>query len=309
MAPVASPLFLVGCPRSGTTLLKRILNAHSAVAITPETHFIRRIWLARQDFNPLESDAKFEQLIERFVSMPEFLEMGIESNAFRTAALETPRSIPALFERLLSEFGKVHHATLVGEKTPNHLLYMPILISLFPKARFIHIVRDPRAVVQSWRSVPWSTGTLAGDAQVWRRYMMTARKNPPKHGQALLTLHYESLLRDPVGTAKQVCNFLELRYEPEMLAFHAKQDTLVNTSREPWKKNVERALDPSRLDAWRDALDPSAIARIESIAWPEMVRWGYAPLTPRLALVASLPVQRAKERLHRFATNLRRSRT
>jgi len=235
--------------------------------------------------------------------------MGLEIDAFREAARETPRSIPALFELLLHEFGKVHRATLVGEKTPNHLLYMPILESLFPNARFIHIVRDPRAVVHSWRSVPWSTGTLTGDAQVWRRYMMTARKHPPKQRGGLLTLHYESLLRDPVGTVQQVCNFLDLRYEPEMLAFHAKQDTLVNTSREPWKKNVERALDPSRLDAWQNALELSDIAYIESIAWPEMMRWGYAPLTPRLQLIALLPVQRAKERLHRFAANLRRSRT
>src|SRR5690606_38458360 len=129
----------------------------------------------------------------------------------RDAATRIERSWEALFALLLRSFAERTNAAIVGEKTPNHLLYMPTLQALFPGARFIHIVRDPRAVVSSWVSVPWSTGTIEGDAAVWRRYMRKAREQPPAPG-TLHTIRYEALVAHPERVLRGVCSFVGVSF-------------------------------------------------------------------------------------------------
>jgi hypothetical protein len=268
-----------------------MLDAHSAIAIAPETHFIRRFWLKRDDFGDLADDRDHQTLIDEMTAMPEFAEMELDCEAFREAARGAPREYPALLRLLLTMFGQARQATVVGEKTPNHLLYMPTLQALFPGARFIHIVRDPRAVVNSWRHVPWSTGWIAGDAMVWRRYMATARRSPPAGTDSLLTIHYEDLARDPEQTLQTVCRFIGVPYEAGVCDFHEETLRGVNISREPWKANVARPVDPSRMEKWREELTTVMIHDIEAVAWREMRRLGYRPDGARLRLFfGSLPL-------------------
>ena len=221
--------------------------------------------------------------------MPEFAEMGVDVETFRNASWAQSRSYPDLFRLLLSLFAGIHQATTVGEKTPNHLLYMPILGEFFGTARFIHIVRDPRAVVSSWRGVPWSTGWVPGDAMVWRRYMATARRRPPRDASRLLTIHYEHLVLEPRQTLDRVCRFIGVEYEPAMCDFHQNSPETVNIVREPWKANVAGPIDPSRLEAWRETLTKRMVACIESVAWREMERHDYELQTPRWRLRLAAP--------------------
>ncbi len=271
------PVFLVGCPRSGTTLLQRMLDSHSAVAIAPETHFIRRFWLKRDDFGDLVENRNYHDLVDEVIAMPEFAEMELDREAFRSAAMDSPREYPALFRLLLTTFAQARQATVVGEKTPNHLLYMPTLQEFFPEARFIHLVRDPRAVVNSWRHVPWTTGWVAGDAMVWRRYMAAARRRPPTGRDRLLTVHYEELAQSPEQTLDEVCRFIGVAYEEQIRNFHEDAPRGVNLAREPWKTNVTRPVDPSRMEKWREELTSAMISDIEAVTWREMKRLGYRP--------------------------------
>jgi hypothetical protein len=271
-----APVFLVGCPRSGTTLLQRMLDAHPFVAITPETHFVRRFWFGRYKYRPLTNDEPFERLVNDIIGMPEFADMQLDPEAFRADAGRVPRKVPALFDLLLRSFRDRRGARIVGEKTPNHLLYMPILQRFFPRARFVHIVRDPRAVVSSWKTVPWSTGTIAGDAGVWRRYMRTARMHPPSRG-SLYVMHYENLTTAPDRELRGVCDFLGIPYVPAMLAFHERATDTLDLAREPWKKNAALPVQARSRDDWRQTLAAAEVAEIEGVCRGEMVRHGYQP--------------------------------
>ena len=293
------PVFLVGCPRSGTTLLQRILDAHSAVAIAPETHFIRRFWLPRAKYGPLNDAKEMQRLIDDVVAMPEFAEMGIDAAAFRNSAAAGDSTHPAIFARLLAMFAERRGARVVGEKTPNHLIYMRTLESWFPGSRFIHIVRDPRAVVCSWRDVPWSTGRPVGDAMVWRRYLATARRRPPLGSGALATVRYEALILDTEATVRTLCRFLHIEFEPQMLSFHQSPTDTVNVAREPWKAASDRPIQETSIERWRSELSAETVARIEAAVWPEMKRWPYTPLTPAMRRTFLATAVRSSEAVRR----------
>lgn len=278
-----APVFIVGCPRSGTTLLQRMLDALPGVAIAPETHFIRRFWFRRARYGDLSSDESYARLIRDVVAIPEFADMGLDPEAFRDAAFRRTRGYGELLGLLFTQYAAVNKARIVGEKTPNHLLYMQTLETLFPLARFVHIVRDPRGVVNSWRHVPWSTGSVSRDALVWRRYLATARRRPPRRRDRLLTVRYEALLAQPAASVQRICRFIGADAVNDVT-----DDVVTGTvdvDREPWKANALRPLDPKRLDAWGSELTEEQIAQIEAITWVEMIRWGYHPRTTRVKLV------------------------
>ncbi|AFY79482.1 MAG: sulfotransferase [Hydrococcus sp. C42_A2020_068] len=286
-----SPIFIVGCPRSGTTLLQQMLDAHPDIAIAPETHFIRNFYLKRETYGDLTQDVNYCRLIEDIVALPVFLEMGLNAEYFREAAWKIERSYAAIFNLILQQFAYTKNARIVGEKTPNHLLYMSILEQFFPTARFIHIIRDPRAVINSWRKVPWSNGSLHEDAEVWRRYMATARLSPPSQAP-ILTLHYEQLVLNPEMSLRSVCDFLGLPFERVMLSYHLLLSQTINTVREPWKNQATQSISQKSLDLWKKELSPSMVAEIEAVVWSEMKLFGYQTQTPLLQiLIKSIPNQ------------------
>jgi hypothetical protein len=217
--------------------------------------------------------------------------MGVQGESFRNRAGAAERTYAAVFSALLEIFAEQHSVPFVGEKTPNHLLHMLTLERFFPAAKFIHIVRDPRAVVNSWRDVPWSTGNVVGDAFVWRRYMLAARQCPPRRSDSLMVIRFEDLVRRPEPTLTDVCRFIGIDFQPSMCAFHDNKESALNVTREPWKARANQPLDTDRLGRWRDELSRGDVARIESVAGGEMRRYEYHPVCSRLcSLMLQLPV-------------------
>lgn len=271
------PIFIVGCPRSGTTLLQQLLNAHKMVAIAPETFFIKRFWLEQERYKDLEQDANFDKLITDIAAIPEFDEMGLNVVDFRDAAWRNERTYSSLFWLLLEQFAQLQGAEIVGEKTPNHLLYMETLQQFFPDARFIHIIRDPRAVVSSWQKVPWSSGSLVGDANVWRNYMRAAQNCSSSVKSALFTLHYEKLISQPEENLQSLCAFLGLEYDPMMMSYYNTESKIVNIAREPWKANSKKPINKLSVERWKTEFSFLMLAKIEKVVWHEMKDLGYQP--------------------------------
>lgn len=278
--PLAAPIFVVGCPRSGTTLVRQMLNAHPALAIAPETHFMQYLWADRARYGNLGRQESFERLINDVTGLEGFEEAGLDAGGFRRAARAGEHSFRALFTLLLRQYAEKTGAERVGEKTPSHVLYLPGLCRFFPAARFLHVVRDARAVANSWRSVPWSSGRLWRDADVWREHVAAARRSKPLLGEALHTVRFERLVHAPEETLRAVCRFLALPFEPAMLAFHQHDARTLDPEREPWKARAVQPLQPAAAERWRAELTPGMVAEVEGRAWREMQRWGYPPETP-----------------------------
>lgn len=282
---VNQKIFLVGCPRSGTTLLQQMLNAHSQVAITPETHFMRLFWQKSNYYGNLAEDKNYSRLISDLVSLPEFTEMELHPDNFYQLAFQIHRDYGNLFNLLLEQFAKLKKAQVVGEKTPHHLRYIEPIYKFFPSALFIHIIRDPRAVVNSWRKVNWSSGTIIGDTKIWQEDMRIINNLPTQIKSSLLTVFYEKLVLESEKTLTKICSFIGVEFEPEMLNFHKINTSLVNVEREPWKVNAKRPLNPELIKYWQSELSVSMVLDIESVVWNDMIRLEYQLNNPLFKLL------------------------
>lgn len=269
------PFFIVGCPRSGTTLLQRMLNARSDVAVAPETFFVRRFWMQRDRYGDLSIDANLNRLVDDLVAMPAFAEMGLDPDDIREAAHQTQRKYGSVFGMLLEQFAAARGAEWVGEKTPDHVLHIPTLRRWFSEAKFVHLVRDPRAVVNSWRAVPWSSGYRWRDAEVWVEHVRAGREAEMRFPAQVMSLHFEALVRSPAAELEEVCDFLDVRYDDQMLAFHERETETVDVKREPWKERTTEPIDPEVADRWRGELSRSAQAQVEAVVASEMRHWDY----------------------------------
>jgi hypothetical protein len=224
-------LFVVGCPRSGTTLLRRMLDAHPKLAITPETHWIPR-WLERGIGVTPEGFATPE-LVSRLLASPKFSRTGIGRSKLERL-LQGSRPVPyADFVRgFFDLYGRKEGKPLVGDKTPGYVRRLPLLHELFPEARIIHLIRDGRDVALSalsWRRWPKLARRLSTApahpvptaALWWERHVRAGREAGECLGSGTYyEVRYETLVADPLGEAESLCAFLDLRFDEAMLRFH-----------------------------------------------------------------------------------------
>src|SRR5215471_5019118 len=138
-------LFIVGCPRSGTTLLQRMLNAHPQLAIAPESHWIPRLHAKPWALTP-EGLVK-PKLIRRLLAHPKFARLNISrEELLRLAGNGQPTTYASLVSKIYDLYGSARGKTLVGDKTPDYVRTIETLHVLWPVARFVHLIRDGRDV-------------------------------------------------------------------------------------------------------------------------------------------------------------------
>lgn len=306
MAPV--PAFLiVGTPRSGTTLVQRLACELPGVEVPPETHFLSLLapgLLQRRRF-PLAPAAVLEEL-ERFAALR--TSRGLRFDA-RGAAARLPLGATTaldLFGAVLRELAP--SAAIVGEKTPNHLLWWRPLARAAPALRWVVAVRDPRAVVASYRE-SWGARDHVVLAERWRsdQRQATALVRELGPGRALL-LRYEDVVDRPGDARERLAAFLGVAAP----VAGAAATTTIALPWETWKPGVDTPIGTGRKSAWRNVLSTDEAATVAAIAGGGMERFGYAEPGalrgwPHTALIAPAVLRRrARFRLRR-ALKLRRN--
>ena len=284
----AKPLpfvFIVGCPRSGTTLLQRMIDAHPQLAIANDTHFIPQA-LKHLDPVALEGDLSqlslTEDLVDRVRTYRRYPRLGLDDSAIDKAAASSS-TYPRFVGELYRIFAQMHGKALGGEKTPDYVKCLPLLHGLFPKVKTVHIIRDGRDVALS--ALQWATKTkgpgkldlwddepVAVCAMWWKLQvgsgLRDARGLP---GDAYHELKYEQLVRDPEPILRKVTSFLGLPFSPRMLAFNEGKQR--NDSRLSAKKAW---LGPTPgIRDWRSELNSRSIELFEALAGDLLSALGY----------------------------------
>jgi sulfotransferase family protein len=288
-------VFIVGCPRSGTTLLKRLVDAHPEIAITPESHWIPRFYQARKG---LTADglvtAEFVPLLlrhHRFADL-QISRAQLESLTASGRPLHYSAAVTAIFDW----YGKARGKSLVGDKTPGYVRGIGLLHELWPDARFVHLVRDGRDVflsLVSWPKVSAGPGRL----EIWREDRATSAalwwewhvRLGRAAGRALAPdryyeMRYEALCADPAAQCAAVCDFLRLPYEGAMLRFHEgrRTDSPGLDAKAAWLP-----VTPGLRD-WRTQMQAEDVERFEAAAGGLLRELGY-PLAfphPRPEVIA-----------------------
>jgi hypothetical protein len=267
---------IVGRGRSGTTLLRAMFDSHPALAIPPESHFL--VTLARSA-RAFRGAGGFS--VERFAAALNghwgFRGWGLDEAEVRsTLAAADPatyaEAVRAIFERYAADRGKTRY----GEKTPMNVLHIRRLASLFPEARFIHLIRDGRDVALSYRDAGFGTTSIGDSAVFWRRFVARGRRDGRRLGTTRYReVRYEDLVDDPERVLRSLCSFVDLAFDPLMLRyFERADDVMEGVDHRSHHRSVY--LPPTRgLRDWRRDMSPDELRLFESIAGRLLAELGY----------------------------------
>jgi hypothetical protein len=264
-------VFIIGCPRSGTTLLRRMVDAHPEIAITPETHWIAKWFERRNGVSPEGLVAP--ELVPSLLAYKRFPRMGLDPADVRgliddDAPLPYTRFVTALFDL----YGKQQGKAVVGDKTPSYVRRIPTLHALWPGARFVHLIRDGRDValstlarekskLRAFRT--WHEHPLATVAVWWDSRVRLGREDGSAIGPGLYhEIRYESLVASPAEECARLCDFLRIPYEDAMLRFHEGRE------RHDPGLNAKKAWRPvtAGLRDWRSQMPAKDVERFEAAA-------------------------------------------
>ena len=279
-----SPIFIVGAPRSGTTLMRAILSAHPAIAIAPETQFFND-WVRPYSHLDITCSNNFQWFWEEFSKSKYFSSLGIESDATWARILAAnARDYKTIFDSVLQEYAIKMKKRRWGEKTPAHDSYVDVLLRWYPQARIIWMFRDPRAVTASLLNAPWASQYTEVHAKKWRNTMGFFDQQWAEDMRVKL-VQYEMLVTNPEFELRQVCRFIGEEYNSAMLFDRSKVSSPISSNSDWGKARQEAAIQPitnASLEKWRTSLSPTQIALVEHITWHGMLKHGYQPITEGL---------------------------
>jgi hypothetical protein len=280
--------FVVGVPRSGTTLLRLMLDAHPDLAIPPETFFVPAV--ARLAADPDNGGAQFVDALVSSRVWPDF-HLAADDLAAAVARIDpfTMRAgLQCFYLLYAARLGK----TRWGDKTPGYNTMMTLIESVVPDVHFIHVVRDGRDVALSHRTANfWWAGDNVGDhARYWRDAIYEARRQATVC-RRVIEVRYEDLIRQTTATLTRICEFISLPYHPRMAEFHRfsgeRLDEFVDLKRQDGsvvKPREERLAlhartrhppDERRIGRWRTDLTPDEQRAYAAIAGDLLQELGY----------------------------------
>ncbi len=321
-----TPLFVSGMFRSGTTLLGRMLNAHPQIVLASDPFLPFFKTFRSQLADPSTPDSNPDYPLSDYYFSPSGIALfrRIQDSSldlpFDTSELDalrkriraygepySPKLMPHLGEiageTYTEVFGSMlelirrHEAkggeSVIGFKEVWADEFIPCMARSIPTAKFIQIVRDPRAVCGSKNVRPPRYPWLFL-ARQWRKLTALAWKYRLPDSlldNRVLCIRYEDLVTEPDRIAAMICEFLEIEFASAMVD----PGQYVDGSGQPWKQNTsygegKQQFDRSSVDKWRKALSPQEIALIETICGPEMSLLAYSPdvaerrFTPSLLL-------------------------
>jgi hypothetical protein len=289
------PFFVVGCARSGTTLLRLLLNAHRDLAIPMESLFM-------VDYLRAPNAVPLTRIAGMMLDEYEFGEWGVSLSRDK---LEGASSVVELIERMHKAYTRHAGKQWWGQKTPRFVRYGAVLKTAWPEAQFLHVVRDARAVVSSLIRSQVHQSNVYFAARRWRNDVSHGLKLERDSPGDVLQLKFEDLVTDPEPLLRGVCDFLKVGYDDGMLRDRKSEGEEYGTYYEEIHFHTAGPPDPDRIDAWRSHLNAGQLQLVETLNGDLMTELGYAmELTG--ARVSRLYV--AGLRLQRLAGILRQAR-
>jgi len=264
------PVLIVGTPRSGTSLLRAILNRHSAIGLCDETYFFYYVANRRRAFGDLADPSNRARAVDRYMETRRIKRLGLDREALASRMKSEGVDAGALFSSLLRFYAESKGKRRYGEKTPQHALEAERLAAMFPAGRIIHLVRDPRDVVASLLRMPWGANDAVSNARLWRACVTGAERGGGS--DILLRVRYEDLVLDPERVLRDVCEHLGEAFEPSMLTSDEGED-----ADRWWFERAQGPLTRKRVEKWRGDLTPGQVALVECVAGPLLTEMGYEP--------------------------------
>lgn len=269
------PFFIVGAQRSGTTLVRLILNAHSKIAIPEEgTFWMPLLREQRGHFAENIHSARLDGYLRYIKNNSQFKVWEMDDLAFFDDLQATEKlTLAELMACFYQKYALRHGKLFWGDKTPSFFRMVPDLKVLFPRAKFIHIVRDGRDVHLSLRGREKGRKNIAVSAYEWSYKIQKVRDEfrslpDDRHFE----VRYESMVSDPESSAREICKFLSLEFEPGMLDFWKNSEEFIGDHHSDL---IFQPVSEKSTGKWKTGLSSREIMQFEYIASKWLTEFDY----------------------------------
>lgn len=278
------PVFLVGAPRSGTTLMQYILRSHPELGFpTGESHFFVPYYQQRATYGDLGRPENVRRLLESIYSnrrrfFDEELH-GLRWDLDAVTRLVTERgarTVPAIIATILAENARREGKRRWGDKTPYYVLHLPLLLEMFPDASFVHIVRDGRdcALSMLQRKEDLKIFNTYHAGYIWKRYVDAGTEFGRGHPAAYKELKYEAIIQDPEPVLSDLCRFLDIDYDERLVDFTKARGQGKTTL-------LKQPIQGGNSEKWRRRMSRRQLKVFEGMAADTLKAKGYAIVTGR----------------------------
>jgi hypothetical protein len=276
--------FIIGRPRSGTTLLRHLFDAHPNIIIPEECNFLLTLSLKyknikkfnNQQIDQFLSDLKGTKNYKTFPIDQKVLEQNINS-------LPPDTSLQDLFTAVHFSCLTIHKKNEIlirGDKNPAYSSELfNKLIQSFPEAKYIHLIRDYHDHIASIITGKMVMASPAYMAIAWRKSIERLEKYKKKRPGNFYTIRYEDFVEQPEKCMKAMCEFLKIPYDPNVFEFYKKKETyLTHQPKTNFANNHKSLFNPvntSRIGNWKQVLKGNELAIVEIIAGKTGKTLGY----------------------------------
>ena len=273
-----APFLIVGNDRSGTTLLRLVLDRSREAAIPAESMFLIDFASVRRR-GGLDDRERAQRFCTKVWSHPKVRLWGLagpppavpaglsHEQAYRFA-VESP------FRAYAAKEGKERF----GDKTPAYLRCLEEVFAVWPEARVVVLVRDARDVALSVMGVPFGPNNPYSAALWWSRGIQAGLTAERRRPDQVLTVRYEDLVADPASVVQQVCGHVMLGYNTEMLAIERSSPEKIVAEQAEWFTEVRTPISASGSGRFRTKMPVDQQRIVEAVAGDELRALGYETL-------------------------------
>jgi len=279
MSAQVPPVFIVGAQRSGTTMLRLMLNAHRSFAVPFESDFLQPLnkGLVRKEL----ADKQTVELALDALANEKFTSKGRIVEDKQAILAHQIGTYAELLVAVFTEYAKSRGKPRWGIKTPSYQTQIDVLQELFPDARVVHIVRDGRDVLVSRRSLPWGGDNTPELAHDWRWQVLMGRKLGRMLGSRYKEMRYEDLIQNPEASLRQLCEFLGETFDTGMLKYHEHAAAEMPSDSVKWHEASVSAPDKGKIYQWKNKLPLPDQILFQEVAGDALATLGYEPVSAR----------------------------
>ena len=299
---MTNDFYILAMGRSGTTLLQNMLNAHPNAVVPPESFFVLHLYTKYKDETNWEPQTIRQFIDDLYTDRPFRLVWQVKREtveaSFKNQKINSFAQACNCVKSSFQESFKSKKIYAIGDKNPLYSTFAERMLEINPNAKIIHMVRDPRGTANGHiNTFNRKDALMVG--MIWTNYNECILKLKTQFPEQYLLVKYEALIANPRATIANICTFLNIENDPEILEYRkatiAQYDTYSTALK--WKhENLLKPIDTEIAEKWKTALTPRQIKYVEYTTHKTAAKLGYNFERPpsNFLMLCRLPFSRLK---------------
>lgn len=269
--------FVVGCDRSGTTLVRALLDSHPDVAVPAESYFPLML-LREHDRFERDGAVDADALLGALRPLVRWQRWQLPETVVRDQlARDAPGTVADAVRSLYAAYAAHHGKSRFADKTPKFVFAIAELADALPDAVFVHLVRDGRDIALSRADAGWRLRNIGTEALRWVTHVERGRRAGERLAPGrYVELRYEDLVADPEAAARRLCEVVGVPFADAMLRYHERAEEVVTGVEHPGLHTNIRRPPVAGLRDWRVSMPAAEVRVYDAVAGPTLARFGYA---------------------------------